>query len=481
MGSFPMSARYASYLFLAAAALSLWSLPFAASAEVTCKTGKSRAATSADLPTMTAAGIPNPVVGMDWCPDDTNAGQAAGETKQFLKSILCSPDRDNYGGMGADDTIERLDSKFARCAAKFLKDAKNNGVSVCIREGARSVAKQNEYVQRGVIACKKGAMCEHPRGIAIDVNVLNGQGVSNCASYTRLHQSAPSYGLTFYLGCKDAYHFVPAKGSGDCSGGGILQQDDYDYPQYYSTGPNQTTPSSSLSNAFRQAIGLPATTQAAQPTATQTTASSDTTTTSQVCAPAFSCTNGTMYYKSSSCVQQVYQVCPYGCSGDACAAASSTVGTISSAFKTSTTSATSSKTKTSDEEDTSQGTTDGTTAADSISSYLEAFTGTSVDVGTATPISLAMNTIKDIAWGVKDDESGVPTNGTTSGVVYSTQSINSQQTFVSSDLSGTVGSSYTPAQQTGLASVLAKMRSALEWALSYLKPFRGQSAMQIAD
>ncbi|MDO8575770.1 MAG: hypothetical protein Q7R90_00475 [bacterium] len=172
------------------------------------------------------------------CPADAAAGitNDAGLAKQYLRSILCPPDGDNYGGMGPDGTIKGLDEKFAVCAAKFLKSARDNGTNVCVREGARSVDKQNEYVRRGVLACKRGAQCEHPRGLAIDVNVR--PNINSCASYTNLHSAAPQFGLDFYLKCSDAYHFRPT--SAGCNAGGVVPP------------PG----SGSLSDQIRQALGM---------------------------------------------------------------------------------------------------------------------------------------------------------------------------------------------------------------------------------
>jgi hypothetical protein len=202
-------------------------------------------ATAADI----AAGFPP---GSQVCPQDyetSGVTPQSGEAKGYLRSILCAADGDNYGGMGPDETISGLNAEFSVCAAKFLQAARVNGINVCIREGVRSVAKQEEYVRRGIIACKKGAQCEHPRGIAIDANVFPNS--SSCESYKRLHASAPSFGLTFYLGCKDAFHFVPKKG-GSCYGDGEISPDVfYDYPQYY----KEETLVSSILDKIRQSLG----------------------------------------------------------------------------------------------------------------------------------------------------------------------------------------------------------------------------------
>jgi len=197
--------------------------------------------TGAHLATTQEAASANPagsiVAGKTYvCPNDSRLGVSndAGSAKQFLRGILCKADSDNYGGVGPDETINGLDNKFAVCAAAFLKAMQSKGENVCVKEGKRSVEKQNAYVARGVIACKKGAACEHPRGIAIDVNVLGKP--SSCSSYQPLHQAAPSFGLTFYMGCKDAVHFVPQKSG--CTAGGTapansdLPSSSYDFPQY---------------------------------------------------------------------------------------------------------------------------------------------------------------------------------------------------------------------------------------------------------
>ena len=223
-------------------------LPIATHAANNLPCDNPHTATAADI----AAGYPE---GSLVCPNDyqqSGVTPQSGEAKQYLRSILCSPDKDNYGGKGPDGTIQGLDAQFSVCAAKLLKSARASGINVCVREGARSVEKQNEYVRRGIIACKKGARCEHPRGIAIDVNVF--PNPTTCPSYKRLHDSAASFGVTFYLGCKDAFHFVPKKDS-SCSGGGVIQPDEfYDYPQYYE---QPSAPSSRISDFIRGVFGEP--------------------------------------------------------------------------------------------------------------------------------------------------------------------------------------------------------------------------------
>lgn len=161
--------------------------------------------TAATRAQATAAGIPES--SNCWDPKNTAVGAEAGDAKRTLRGLLCPPNSNNYGGAGPEQTIEKLNPAFAGCAAKFLSDAKQRMPSLCLREGYRTVEKQQEYAREylngGGIACTKGAGCEHPSGIAIDVNV------SSEAEYMRLWNDATQYGLIFYLRSRDKVHFVP--------------------------------------------------------------------------------------------------------------------------------------------------------------------------------------------------------------------------------------------------------------------------------
>ncbi len=241
---------------------------FAQLSATACPAGSVPITSAADRAAAHAAGIPDS--SNCWQKQDVNVGADAGQAKQYLRSKLCSATGNNYGGMGPDGTVQGLDTKFAECAAAFFKAAETQGIPVCLREGKRSVEKQEQYAAEyragGGIACTKGAGCEHPRGIAIDVNTTND------TLYSKLHALAPSFGLTFYLGFKDKVHFVPQKagcsaggtapnaGSGTTGGSfptggtnanGNLPASYYDYPQYaptaaaaspFSTALNALTP-----------------------------------------------------------------------------------------------------------------------------------------------------------------------------------------------------------------------------------------------
>jgi hypothetical protein len=234
-----------------------------------CPAG-ARPATEAEVPLMTQAGIPNAKAGMCWNPTDQYVGKDDAEAKKYLRSILCAGSK--FGGAGADGTVQKLDSKFAICAAKFLKAASTQisgqvsllegGTNpVCLREGYRTPEQQQiyyqEYLNGGGIACgSKGVQnCEHPRGIAIDVNT------SGDANYQRLWALGPQYSVNFYLRARDKVHFVPLKG--ECSGGGtvpaggVMPLNYHDFPQYYN-GPASSTqsPTTSLLNGLRNLLGM---------------------------------------------------------------------------------------------------------------------------------------------------------------------------------------------------------------------------------
>lgn len=201
------------------------------------------AITERTRPAARAAGVPDAV--SCWMPNNPYMGANVGEAKAYLRSIVCAHSKDNYGGAGPDATIQNLNPNFAVCAAKFLKAASAQ-MHVCINEGYRTLEKQREYYERytrgtGGIACNPSAtQCEHPRGIAIDVNTVRE------SDYPRLWNLAPQFGLSFYMRERDKYHFVPANStcasilSGPDGSTGVsvptaLPVSIYDFPQHAPT------------------------------------------------------------------------------------------------------------------------------------------------------------------------------------------------------------------------------------------------------
>lgn len=355
------------------------------------------------------------------CPADAEAGitDDAGQAKEFLRSILCRPDGDNYGGMGPDGTIKGLDAKFAQCAAKFLRSAIGSGIPVCVREGARTVAKQEEYVKRGIIACKRGAACEHPRGIAIDVNTNSHE------NYARLHQMGPQFGVVFYLGFADQYHFVPSNGGGGCTGGGVTA--------------TEGAPSSQLSDAIRRALGQqqqqppqppPPPQQQSQPApSAQPTQSAQPNTSVQSGTPT-----------------ETPQTNPV----------SSLINTnINTSGNTNTNSTKASSTATS--------------SFDLIDQYLDELdpVSNSIDVGSIVDISLNPDTSDATTLDGKKSTSTLRATGT----LALSQTLNVPQTFTSTDLGKNPPSPSAPGQNTLTLQVLETMKQTLLYAVNYLKPF----------
>ncbi len=200
---------FISFLLLSASIMAITAFPVPASAVVTCTKGTSRLSTAADIANMTAAGIPNPKPGMEYCPDDINIGKAPGDLKQFLEKRGCSPvmSTGNGGGICPNNTrplrIDGLDAKFAGCVKDFIEkyEAKYGPNSVCIHDAFRTNNDQKcaaSNPANGAAVAKPGNS-RHERGIAVDLNPKTG-------SYTQLRQFAQTYGggLHFRYACAQA-------------------------------------------------------------------------------------------------------------------------------------------------------------------------------------------------------------------------------------------------------------------------------------
>ncbi len=421
-----------------------------------CPAGTKPIANAAELK-LAQATIPTAQMGMCWSATDATTGQSAGEAKQYLRSILCRATGNNFGGMGPDGTVNELDAKFAVCAAKFLKAASaqvggampllNGGAnSVCVREGKRSVAKQEQYADEyrrgGGIACTKGANCEHPRGIAIDVNT------SSEAGYKQLHAMAQQFGVDFYLRFKDKVHFVPARGGMNCSSGGTAP---YDF--------GSSAPSSPLTQALRNFMRpTPAAAPSTQPSSGSSIQPSlGVAQMPTSCIPQFFCSGSTYYYKTSACVDQVYQVCKNGCADSTTCAPES--GSATSSASTTQSASTSASQNTSTKASTS--------TYDQISSYANP---QSTTTQTLAPITLNPGTVNAIL---------LQPQQTPQGVVYvpvqPSNTLPVSDTFTSSDLSGSLPSQ----QQTEYGAVLTNVRNILLNLMTYLRPFGGVPRSQV--
>lgn len=356
-----------------------------------------------------------------WIPGQPYLGQDAGQAKQYLRQILCKSNGDSFGGAGPDGTIQNLNPQFAVCAAQFLKFANETlGVPTCIKEGFRTVQKQNEYVARGAFACRYGAQCEHPRGIAIDVNT------GSRAGYARLHENACQFGVDFYLRFDDQYHFVPLSHSiqrgkssckqqiqTNCLTPGFTPKD-----MGFGTVPTQS-PVSRFTESIRQALGL----STQQPASTQPAVPSQPVSSSQSPIQAFE---------------------PQPTTG-----VSSQIGT-------------------------SGGTTNATSAADLLEE-LAFGTGAATSSSFATSVPLVVSGADAAGITSSQNQNNVQQNlpPGVSGI--------SQQTFISGDLSWQKDGVASTPPLTGMQAILATMKMTLMRILQYLVPFGARDTVNLDE
>src|SRR3989344_127411 len=309
-----------------------------------------RPATKADIPLMVAAGIQNPTVGMLWDPSNPNTGQAAGETKQWLQK---------HATTGSN--VSCFNPEFA-VKIKNLMEAVPGGIPNITSGYRGQAAQESAYARRA----SQVRWCEgyHNYGMAADFNGASAQTLQ------WMRVNAPRFGLSPVktlnpmTGCSripgsrfcDAGHIeelgrLPSRDQcGVCAndkGNGILPG-----------GGGGASPSSPLPPAIRNAINPQPAPQIApaQPPPQQTPPAStpqplgtSNTTPYQpgTCAPQFYCSNNNLYYRSSSCVDQINQVCAKGCSGVSCIDSPVSSDLLTTLLSTSTRPATTTKTATS--------------------------------------------------------------------------------------------------------------------------------------
>ena len=355
-------------------------------------------------------------------------------------------------GAGLGGAGVGMDPKFLMCFQRFMQAAERR-LNVCISAALRTAAHQQASADdpRNTVVCGRFnpiGNCTHVRGIAIDINELNGR-------YSEAHQLASSMGLRIPLPVADKWHI---------QAGGPCGTPDFSNPvpqtlpapnQTQRPVPNQQAP------AARPA-------PAPQPAPAQTTpAPAATTPAQQTCTPQFTCTNGVMYYQTSACAMQQYQVCANGCSGNICAV--STTGTsLVSDFLT--------KTPT---------TTVATTTRQATSTFdligaLAGGTGTKTNVA---PVATSVNLSGLSGQGVAVLQGGVPVqlNNPAANNVYS-PTPTSQETFRSGDLAQSPGAqTYSPQQLSTFQSILANLKTIVLRILDYLRPFGVRASQQSED
>jgi hypothetical protein len=375
---------------------------------------------------------------------------------------------------GSNVDVAHLNADYACRLYKFLKAADAAGKNIRITSAYRSVELQKslyaKYQKTGGAPVAPPGRSKHNYGIAADLtfdgvwpNYVGGSAQNTPLCLQRLpsckwaHDNSGNYGLRWPM-VVEPWHIEPGT---DVKG---LQQLPTD-PNYWSSddGTSYTGAPLQQSLLYQTPITTSPIATPAQTTSTQT--SGTTQTQPQVCTPSYSCSGGTMYYQTSSCTTQVYQLCVYGCDGSACKTASTTssaVGSdISGAFA-STSSSTSDDTGGNDNTNIDT----NTNISDILDSLSIGDMFTSTDVGTSAPLSLNPSIFQSSSLHASNTQYPAGTL-VSSGTIQSIQPIGSQSTFASQDLANNAG--YIPVQSNSVVfSMLEGMKNALLGALNFL-------------
>ncbi len=416
---------------------------FASSAyAVTCPKGNV-AITEATRSEATAAGIPTS--SSCWNPNDTNAGEAAGEAKQWLK---------NHATQSTN--ISCLNAQFAEKLERFMRAVP--GGTPTITDGYRDPGKQAGLVASG--SSKAGA-CQsyHNYGLGADFN-------NNSRAQTAwMRANAAQYGIKT-IGAWDPNHFQDANGiSGQCgvcsnsSGNGTLPDTGAGRPSVPPMSPPPPPPPPPQMQPAQQPQPLPTQPQlTAQNQTQEIPPSEDTINTTPylagTCSPKTRCVENDIYYRTSTCVDQLYKACTKGCENAACKATSSP--------------------DVLEKDDTRADITIEEkpigSAYDLIGNYADPIRSSIEPVGTAAEVALNYDTSNDVVSERADTGPRILYPKNTANLPLSP----SQQTFTSEDLSNPPISGDQP-RNTFALNILQTMKNALLYALTLLKPFGGST------
>lgn len=459
--------------FTALFSLALLSLaPMFVAADGTCPIPGTRPATAAD------AAVKNGTVTVGTCynPNDVGVNQSAEQAKQDLQSFRCN----------AGVNTEQLDSKFSICADKFLKQLRSTDPSACINSAFRDPNQQAAACKSicGQLSCPGKCAAPghsyHQKGLAVDMKST----VSNQILWAVAAQS----GLVNPRGLNisDPRH-IQSSGGTDCAGVAVPTGDTGDYyndTNHFFPAP----PSLPFSNNIRQALGMqqppplpppplpPPPAALPQPQMQPSIAAPIAASAPPVgtmnatpypagtCSPQTYCSqsDGNIYYRATTCVDQVYQRCTSGCSGVVCNASSTSLNSPLGSLLTAT----------DNKNENSNTNGNGTSTFDLINFFANA-PATVTSVGTATPIDIN----EEIQNGA--DASVLTPTSTIDGSVIQTPPQGSvqygsgqQQTFTSGDLANSPAG-YTFVQSTFAQQILAQMKATLLRMLPYVQPFGG--------
>ena len=410
-------------------------------------------------------------------PNDPTIGANADQAKQDLSGMVCRG--------GAD--IEHLDAKFAVCADKFMKLLRNSAPSACIGSAYRSPQAQLAACM-GICGasscpgkCAPPGASYHQKGLAIDVNDYNNNN-------QLLWQTGAQVGIYNPPGLhsSDAHH-MQSQPNSVCAGIPVPAGDQGDY--YNDTNRFfPPPPSPPFDNQLRSVLPTSPALPVQQPLQTTPVTSNTSVTPVPVTAsstppaigtgvnttpyPAGTCnpqtycsqSDGNIYYRATTCVDQVYQWCSSGCTGLICNA-SSTSATDSNLSGLLTP-------DTSNQNSNSNTNSNGTSTFDLID-YFANNSITATDIGTATPIDvsqLLQDAGANQASTLQPTQSGPPIQTPPQGSVgYGPVP---QQTFTSPDLANSPG--YYAGQSSTFENALAGMKVTLLGILNYLQPFGGR-------
>ena len=351
--------------------------------------------------------------------------------------------------------ITSLNPDFAVALAKMLRAMP---FPITINSAYRDKNAQN-------CANPSAPSSNHTFGCAIDLTYPKDHCNSTACQWTRMNSG--TFGLRIRMPFAPEWNHIEPTDFKQCRargpGGGVV--------------PNRYSPTSNLSNTFRNYINPPpqppqitpyqppsssqqpsgSTSQTPPPLGTQNT----TPYTSGTCAPQFYCQGSSLFYRSSTCVDQVSEVCQGGCSGTSCVGSSRSVSNVldeALSRATSTRPTTTPSTKPEDEEEPER----KLSAFEQIMLLLDA-----APVGVSSePEPFDVNVSGDEARRLEDASQRGSTS-TFLGGGFGYISPGSQQTFQSGEMQA-----YTdPRERHAAQTTLEIMRQVLLNVLAYLRPF----------
>jgi hypothetical protein len=401
--------------------------------------------------------IPGLTVGQCFQPKSEYTGESIAEAKKSLNALWCGGKARscNSGGSTYVDSMEKLDPKFSICADKFIKQLRETDPGACIGSAWRSVANQI-CTCGGPLGtpgkCAPAGQSYHQRGLAIDVR--------SSVDRQQLWKVAAQSGLANPAGLhiSDPNHIQPFRGGYDCSAIGYVPSD----TDVFTPSPSPVSSLLQQQSPFAQQpppmSPPPPSFSPIQPVAR--TNLNTTTYAPGSCTAQNYCYLGSVYSRSNTCVDQLYQTCANGCIGSTCVGSSTSDTLLAGVQPSSSDSSNTSSNSNTNANDTSSG-----PISDLLTSITDAIGLTPVDIG--TPVSIALNP------DTNDASNLTPSAASPKGTLMplTVQPTHPPQTFVSGDLVHAPISTYVARQSSYVLSMLDGLRRALQEALRYINPF----------